>query len=869
MGAVQSDLKSNIVQASAGNTVIPPSSEEFWHTFWERPETAEHVFETITPSDIRNMRDNPQTFVNLDTLISETCRHLIHLRWTSNSLSDKDAGAGKEVLNCIRILTRVLPFIYESDALREWERSTFWSEKAPTHLDGDRERPNRPVHGESPTSENVADSTPTSLHTGTATCLGVELIDSLLDLAFWSGFTLPANLDGQNGPTYGFWQSGIAYERRLDTSKEFESRRTEILQLLLTLESKSIYMTTGEYSLGGGEAVLCISNHPDRKKVQYLLCSLLNTVMKFQPDARYIRYGESPKEVHETHVRTCLHFLLVNLLNRAPWSDPEGHPPQNKFRDLFSHLHKATHLQFLAEGIAKILRQPLEASSNALHIVQRPLNWAHEILPLLWEAMYCNKYFRAFVCETGRQFELTVFLLFYILDPNSSMEGVVRVSVLCLQVMSESPAYASSLNKPFEGHDNLPTFMQIKNFHGSYADYLLTWLCTILKPDHHGRINAMSASIVGIIVNISPYVVELGRATSLKMMQVLDLVSRDRTLVTTELNTVITSNLVRAINTFVEEHKAGHENENIIWAVWKYGRTFEHLADLRMCSDESFKSFAETIRQEGFTDPLQSPDGSVLIPLVEASHIVEMNKRRLERPDYRSDPWDQLGSPRNSIASLSDFPLEPRSRRGSRQILDAEKVSILSAKAMGKKPQSVSGDNPKDTSMANGDLDIVQALFQQMPLSTTLCLVVSLDAWIDHVLSAIGTEPTRAAMDALTVPEVTKPVRECGSTCLEPSKHLLHKFYIQPPFTAMYAAFYWGLVASQDVERAAVSGSGIWSNTKIKLFRIKAGQVQAPSLFSPKGAVDAVGESLVTGLQNLTLKARQGLTGTNAGASES
>lgn len=153
-----------------------------------------------------------------------------------------------------------------------------------------------------------------------------------------------------------------------------------------------------------------------------------------------------------------------------------------------------------------------------------------------------------------------------------------------------------------------------------------------------------------------------------------------------------------------------------------------------------------------------------------------------------------------------------------------------------------------------------------MPVSTTLYVILSLDAWIDHILSELETEPTPAAIDALTIAEVLKPVRDIGTTCLEPSKHLLHKFFIQPPFTAMYAAFYWGLVASQDVERASNSGSGIWSSTKIKLFRIKAGQVQAPSLFSPRGAVDAVGESLVTGLQNLTLKARQGLA--NAGTNE-
>lgn len=192
------------------------------------------------------MRDNPQTFKNLETLISEVSIHLINLRWTCHSLSDKDAGAGKEVLNCIRILTRVLPFIYECDALRTWERSFFWEEK-----DVDTIRPSEPpLSRASVSSESLQGTTVSPQPSGSpqptaTTCFGFELIDSLLDLAFWSGFTLPASPTGQNGATYGFWQSGIAYERRLDTSKEFESRRTEIMQLLLVMESKSIYATTG------------------------------------------------------------------------------------------------------------------------------------------------------------------------------------------------------------------------------------------------------------------------------------------------------------------------------------------------------------------------------------------------------------------------------------------------------------------------------------------------------------------------------------------------------------------------------------------------------------------------------------------------
>lgn len=234
----------------------------------------------------------------------------------------------------------------------------------------------------------------------------------------------------------------------------------------------------------------------------------------------------------------------------------------------------------------------------------------------------------------------------------------------------------------------------------------------------------MSSSLVGIVVNISPYVVGLGRATSMKMMQVLDYVSRDRSLVTTEINAMITSNLVRAIDTLVEEHRSGHgsfssfpmiiqlltwflENENVLWAVWKYGRTFEHLADLRIEADENFRSFAEGLRRHGLTEPVQSPDGTVLIPLIESSYIVEMKKRSLTRPDYQAGTWEQLGSPRVARASVSDFPLESRSRRGSRLTLEAEKVSIMSDKALGKKPEDGFGESIKDSSASNGDADIV------------------------------------------------------------------------------------------------------------------------------------------------------------------
>lgn len=183
------------------------------------------------------MRDDPKSFNNFETLILTVSLHLINLRWADDSLFERDVAAfTREALNCIRILTRVLPFVYECDRLCAWEQSFFWkpTNKVPSV------KITRHISGESTSAESLDHSDRPSQHEP-ASCLGAELIDSVLDLAFWSGFTLPVNMNGKNGPTYGFWQSGIAYERRLDTSKEFESRRTEIMQLLLVLESKCIY----------------------------------------------------------------------------------------------------------------------------------------------------------------------------------------------------------------------------------------------------------------------------------------------------------------------------------------------------------------------------------------------------------------------------------------------------------------------------------------------------------------------------------------------------------------------------------------------------------------------------------------------------
>ena len=75
--------------------------------------------------------------------------------------------------------------------------------------------------------------------------LAEEIIDTLIDLLFFSDFTLPKVAAGKNKVTYAIWQSGVGCNTPIASTKEFESNRTEILRLLLTLASKSMYMSAG------------------------------------------------------------------------------------------------------------------------------------------------------------------------------------------------------------------------------------------------------------------------------------------------------------------------------------------------------------------------------------------------------------------------------------------------------------------------------------------------------------------------------------------------------------------------------------------------------------------------------------------------
>lgn len=188
------------------------------------------------------------------------------------SFPDPELAPDREALNCIRILTRVLPFVYEKESLQEWEGKFFWSSRRrrtrnssianEVLFDGGQDGQTRPP------ADEFEDAKP----------LAEELIDTLLDLLFFSDLTVPKAPHGKPKVTYAIWQSGVGCNASIPTTREHESNRCEILRLLLTLAGQSMYLSPSVLPQQGTKALTYLCTCSDKQVVLSVLCSLLNTV---------------------------------------------------------------------------------------------------------------------------------------------------------------------------------------------------------------------------------------------------------------------------------------------------------------------------------------------------------------------------------------------------------------------------------------------------------------------------------------------------------------------------------------------------------------------------------------------------------------
>ncbi|KAK5662793.1 hypothetical protein OQA88_6202 [Cercophora sp. LCS_1] len=855
MGASDSKLvfKKGIFRLSEERHI--PADDAYWTSFWELPESSEDIFSLFSPADVRRSRDN--ALENLETLILAVTSRLFLLRHHP-SFPDPELAPERDALNCVRVLTRVLPFLYEKESLQQWEERFFWGQRrrktrrsslaTEVIFDGGEDGPPRtPV-------EEYEDAKP----------LAEELIDTLIDLLFFSELTVPKQPHGRPKVTYAIWQSGVGCNASIPTTKEQESNRCEILRLLLTLAGQSMYMSPSTLPQHGTRALTHICTCPDKQVVLSVLCSLLNTTLKYNPATWRVPYNalvfKDPRQILVTYT---LQFLLVTVIYPIP--EQSGLPsPKNFYRHFLGRLHRPQDFQFIVDGMTRILNQPLQANASYIPGTQSSVRFAPEILMLFWEITQCNKRFRSFIIDTERAHDFVILILFYALEymADAANQGVVRMCAFLLQTLSVEKNFGVNLNKSFEGQDTLPPAIRIAGFKGTHADFLIQSIY-ILITKSGGKLTAIYPALLAVINNIAAYLEGLSAPTCTKILQLFNSMSSPSFLLANETNHDLLRSLLEAISAIVE-HKYT-KNPQFMFLLVKNRKKFEALRAFTLESGQEELERRNRQRKEQASGDSLGPNSarssvdSIRSPTASLSRTPTLHEVAEEDGTFAigddDDDSDDEARPTPAASSPSENPSRASSVAGQVEDEVPRQLRSMSEKARGKMPAGAptfsrqnsitSLSSPTSTSQPQfGGFEPsahwIESWLPELPLHTVLTLVQQLTALIPRW------------SDAAT-PAALQKIQEIKLVGIDPSPIRVQSFEWSQLALGWYESLLWGFIFAGEMQ-VSKGTVGVWNATQIKLFRVQETAPQGPSLTSPRGAVDAVGSSIVSRIGTINLR---------------
>ncbi|KAF9891265.1 hypothetical protein FE257_004829 [Aspergillus nanangensis] len=874
MGASESKLvfKQGIFRLSEEKDI--PADDPYWARFWELPESTEDVFSLFTPADIRRTRDHALS--NFETLLLSVTSRLTILK-NHPSFPDPDLAPDRDALNCIRILTRLLPFVYEAEHLEDWDDKFFWTRRKKRTREAqvaaevlfDEAQLEDQRDSQSPRPSDYEDVKP----------LAEELIDTLLDLLFFTDFTIPNISTAKSKVSYSIWQSGVGCNTSMGSSKELENNRCEILRLLLTITGKAMYMPSSLLPVQGVKAITYIATCPDKQAVLTLLCSLLNTAVKYNPASWRVPYDhvvwKDPKQILVIY---CLQFLLVLLLYPVP-EDGRGNPPKNYHRHYFGRLHRPEDFQFLVDGMTRILNQPMQATNSYLPGSQKTVKWAPEMLMLFWEALQCNKRFRSFIIDSNRSHDFVILCIFYAIEYkcDASKQGLVRMCIFIMQTMSVEPNFGKSLNMKFEGQETLPQSIRVPGFKGSYADYLIMSIHTLITSSK-GNLTAVYPALLAIINNIAPYVEHLSPAACSKMIQLFSSMSAPSFLLANETNHTLLASVLTSINSILEHQFS--KNSFLVYAILKYKHRFEAVREFTLESGQqeierqNERRKAESTSQELLSSPILSASE-------DDAHVPSGARSPLGRIPEENSPFaigdeDSDDERENHKTPSQASPSVQSSRRPSISSIVDDSVPLqlrgMSEKARGKMPAGQPSFSRQNSMTSQSSMSAalltspsgfiptvgwLESWLLELPLHTVLTIISAIYPQVPDTVLHSASSPEARTLIANLPTFVEEPT--IHNIITEPSAPRVHSFEWSALSMGWYESLLWGFIFQSEMVVGSATGAtpgtvGVWNGTGIKLFRVQEAAAQGPTLLAPKGAVDAVGSNLVQRIGNLSLR---------------
>ncbi|MED6245026.1 cell wall biogenesis protein [Ataeniobius toweri] len=586
-----------VIQLTTKTQPVEATDNVFWDQFWADCSIAvQDVFALVPAAEIRAVREESPS--NLATLCYKAVERLVQCV-DSGCPSEKERQI---VLNCTRLLTRILPYIFEDADWRGFFWSTIPGAKRSGSLDED------------------ADETE-------ARPLAESLLLAIADLLFCPDFTVQSHKKSNSDALEEMrsidsceyiWESGVGFAQSPSPNYIHDRNRTELLKLLLTCFSEAMYLSPSSDSqvLNPWVSFFCSA---ENRHALPLFTSLLNVVCSYDPVGYGIPYNHLlSSDYREQLVEQALQALIVTLEHETgshmsaalqamdcsssnASEEPEPAGPDNLFVNYLSRIHREEDLSFVLRGLAQLLNNPL--IQTYLPRSTKKIHFHQELLILFWKFCDFNKKFLFFVLKSSDVLEILVPILFYLNDARAdqSRVGLMHIGVFILLLLSGERNFGVRLNKPYTLH--VP--MDIPVFTGTHADLLIVIFHKIITCGHQ-RLHPLFDCLLTIIVNISPYLKSLSMVAANKLLHLLEAFSTPWFLLSAPQNHNLIFFLLEVFNNIIQYQFDG--NSNLVYTIIRKRNVFHQLANLPTDEASIQKTLQKKKKKPGISR-LNSTDG--------------------------------------------------------------------------------------------------------------------------------------------------------------------------------------------------------------------------------------------------------------------
>ncbi|KAG5832677.1 hypothetical protein ANANG_G00293680 [Anguilla anguilla] len=803
MGTSDSKLnfRKAVIQLTTKTQPVEATDDAFWDQFWADTATSvQDVFALVPAAEIRAVREESPS--NLATLCYKAVEKLVQA-------ADSGCPAEQEkqiALNCARLLTRILPYIFEDP---DW-RGFFWSTV--------------PGAGQAGMDEGEDD---------TARPLAESLLLAIADLLFCPDFTVHSYRKG--GPDTAedihsidsceyIWEAGVGFAQSPPLNYIHDLNRTELLKLLLTCFSEAMYLppSSSEDSIVNPWVTFFCST--ENRHTLPLFTSLLNVVCAYDPVGYGIPYNHLLfSDYREQLVEHAVQILIVTLEHGTPVTDPSSSPPSspssmdeqesigpdNLFVNYLSRIHRDEDYNFVLKGLARLLTNPL--SQTYLPNSTKKIQFHQELLILFWKLCDFNKKFLFFVLKSSDVLDILVPILYYLNDARAdqSRVGLMHIGVFILLLLSGERNFGVRLNKPYTMH--VP--MDIPVFTGTHADLLIVVFHKIITSGHQ-RLQPLFDCLLTIVVNVSPYLKSLSMVAANKLLHLVEAFSTTWFLFSASQNHHLVFFLLEVFNNIIQYQFDG--NYNLVYAIIRKRNVFHQLANLpsdpasiqkalqrKKKSPEAISrtSSQETVSMEGSRPAVPAEPGTLKTSLAAIPAIDKLTEKSQVSEDGTMVTVTQTDSPQtppsdhSGIAGASDT--ESNSGRDNEDVFYTE--SEMARRRMSS-TSSVSSWNPTP--------DWVLSWKVKLPLQTIMRLLQVLVPQVEKICIDKGLTDES---------EILKFLQHGTLVGLLPVPHpiLIRKYQANAGTATWFRTYMWGVVYLRNVDPP------IWYDTDVRLFEIQ------------------------------------------------